>query len=194
MNSDFDLAPGGSLRPEPSPLADAARGDPVLVVRDPGFARLSPTSFSLGSVPDDPSGRVEILFHRLAARVVAQRLGAAADGARPVVGRDLRMEVCELGAVELSPQALLRLRQEIDRHLGDAPPRLQPAPDAVAQQLLASTRSELSAVQDALGEKIDDLARRVDGWGGRMAAVRADLARDLEQLVRLLWPKDRLRK
>ena len=188
MNMNVDPAGGLGSRNEPAALAE--RTDVISVVRSAGFLRLSPTSFSLWSVPDDPGGRVEIVLQRLGTREVARRLGAERDGARPVVGREVLTEVEELGAVELSRDALQDLGREIDRHLGRGG-RQEPARDAAASQLLASTRTELAGLQDRLIERLDALAAKVDASAASVARVRSQLGRDLEELVRMLWPKDR---
>ncbi len=187
MNLNVDPASLGP-RPEPPALAEREDQRTVAVVRHGGFVRVSPTSCSVWSVPDDP-GRVEIVFQRLGMREVARRLGGDAGG-RSGAGREVRTELEELAAVELSRGALLNLRQEIDRHLG-APGRQDSALDAAARQLLASTRTELSGLQDRLMERLDVLAAKVDASAAGVANIRSALGRDLEELVRMLWPKDR---
>lgn len=190
MNFNSEASEGAAQRVELPAIVENGEAEACPVVRDGAFARLTPTSFSFWSPPDDPAGRVEIVFQRLMAREIAHRFGDGPVGRKPLLGKDVRMEVRELGSVELSRESLVRLRQEIDAFLGE---HVRPdfGQDAVTRQLLASTRSELAGIQDQLTERMEGLAQKIDGLGEKTVSLRSQLAGDLEQLVRMLWPKSR---
>lgn len=190
MSLELDGGEGADPRHEPPAIASGDVEKACPVVRDAQFARISPTSFSLWSVPQDPAGRVEIVFQRLTPREVAHRFGGGPGQFKALIGKDVRMEVHELGSVEVSRDVLLGLRQEIDRFLGGSI-RAEPNHEPAARQLLASTRSELANLQEQMTGRIDLLAEKIDGVGGALGSLRSQLGRDLEQLVRLLWPKAR---
>ncbi len=103
----------------------------VPVIRDPGFAHLRPDRLNIMRMSSTHAEKYELRLQSFVYRETSQRINLAPGGGLGVIGRDVCMEVLELGAVDLTLQQMQKLRDDLSREIAAASPSssdFSPAP------------------------------------------------------------------
>ena len=126
----------------------------VPVTRDPRFTHFRPDRLSIVHIAATQSDKYELRLQSFSYHEKSQRIDLAPGGDLGVIGREVCMEVLELGTIDLTSQQMAKLRDDISREIGSAmaavPPalpalRLEAAAPAPPSELLAAPETSLAA-------------------------------------------------
>ncbi len=139
----------------------------VPVVRDGAYRQYSAERFSMVRTAPPPLAKYELRLQSLVHRELSQQLNLVPGSGLGIVGREMRMEIIELAAIEITLPQMIKLRDEFSAAITDAAPRSE---SAAREQLM-----ELTAQIDVAET---ELARQASQSRGQEAntADRRDIA------------------
>ena len=104
----------------------------VPVIRDARFSQLRPDQLTVMRSLSGQAGRYELRLQSFVYRETSQRINLAGGGDLGVAGRDVCMEVLELGTVDLTLEQMCKLRDDLDREINGVGPGAFAAPVSAA--------------------------------------------------------------
>ncbi len=99
----------------------------VPVTRDARFAHFRPDRLSIVHISANQSDKYELRLQSFLYHEKSQRIDLAPGSDLGVIGREVCMEVLELGTIDLTPQQMVKLRDDLSREIGSAVAALPPA-------------------------------------------------------------------